>query len=115
MCLIPCLFASFAVGSDDARGMAGRVTRWLLGIIPPHSVCKSQTVFPRFLRFAFHLRSCVASGSLGGTGLLWNRGPRGWEQCFVLDVLSAIACALRSLSSSWKVLESYACDSFFLV
>ena len=31
----------------------------------------------------------------------------------MLDVLSAIACALRSLSSSWKVLESYACDSFF--
>ena len=30
----------------------------------------------------------------------------------MLDVLSAIACALRSPSSSWKVLESYACDSF---
>ena len=64
----PCLFALFAVGSDDVDGMAGRVTCWLLGIIPPHSVCKSQTVFPRFLRFAFHLRSCVASRSLGGTG-----------------------------------------------
>ena len=30
----------------------------------------------------------------------------------MLDVLSAIACALRSPSSSWKVLESYACDRF---
>ena len=30
----------------------------------------------------------------------------------MLDVLSAIACASRSLSSSWKVLESYACDRF---
>ena len=32
----------------------------------------------------------------------------------MLDVLSAIACALRSPSIFWKVLESYACDSFFL-
>ena len=68
MCIFPSFVASFAVGSDDVDRIAGRVTCWLLGIIPPHSVCKSQTAFPRFLRFAFHLRSCVASGSLGGTG-----------------------------------------------
>ena len=32
----------------------------------------------------------------------------------MLDVLSAIACALRSPSSFWKVLESYACDRFLV-
>ena len=30
----------------------------------------------------------------------------------MLDVLSAIGCALRSPSSFWKVFESYACDRF---
>ena len=74
-----CIFASFAVGSVDVHVMAGRVTCWFLGIIPPHSVCKSQTVFPRFLRFAFDLRSCVASGSLGGTGFCGIAGHMVWD------------------------------------
>ena len=111
MCLIPCLFASFAIGSDDVHGIAGHVACRFFSI-PPHSACNSQTVFPRFLRFAFHLRSCVASGSLGGTGFCGIAGHVSWELCFVLGVLSAIGCALRSRSSFWKVFESYACDRF---
>ena len=76
MCIFPSFVASFAVGSDDVHGMTGRVTCWFLGIIPTHSVCKSQTVFQRFLRFAFHLRSCAASRSLGGTGFCGIAGHR---------------------------------------
>ena len=95
--MFPCSVASFAVGSDDVHWMAGRVTCRFF-IIPTHSVCKFPNCIPPLPAFRFSPSELCGFWVVGWDGLLWNRRPQSWEQCFVMDVLSTMACALRSPS-----------------